>query len=127
MIRTGDVGYMNKDGWFFVIDRKKDMINASGYKVWPGEVEEVLCQSPHVVEAAVIGVPDSYRGETVKAYVSMVDSGAATPDDLIAFCRERLAPYKCPRSVDIVEEIPKNAAGKILRRQLRDSPHTGSA
>lgn len=120
LIRTGDIGYMNADGWFFVIDRKKDLINASGYKVWPREVEDVLSQHPHVAEVAVIGVPDSYRGETVKAFVSLVDSAAASPEDLIAFCRDRLAPYKCPRLITIVDQIPKNAAGKILRRLLRE-------
>lgn len=120
LIRTGDIGYMNEDGWFFVIDRKKDLINASGYKVWPREVEDVLSQHPYVIEAAVVGVPDSYRGETVKAVVSLVDGASITQENLIAFCRERLAPYKCPRLVTIVEELPKNAAGKILRRLLRD-------
>lgn len=125
VLRTGDVGYMNNDGWFFVIDRKKDLINASGYKVWPREVEDVLCQHPDVLEAAVIGVPDSYRGETVKAFVSLVDGAATPPEELMAFCRDHLAPYKCPRLLDVVDRLPKNAAGKILRRQLRgrSEPH----
>lgn len=127
LIRTGDIGYMNDNGWFFVIDRKKDLINASGYKIWPREVEDVLSQHPDVVEAAVVGVPDSYRGETVKAFVSLVGGASVTADELIAFCRDRLAPYKCPRLVAIVEEIPKNAAGKILRRLLRDGPDSARA
>lgn len=126
-IRTGDIGYMNDDGWFFVIDRKKDLINASGYKVWPREVEDVLSQHPDILEAAVVGVSDSYRGETVKAFVSLVDGASATPDDLIAFCRDRLASYKCPRDVAIMDEIPKNAAGKILRRLLREEPDSADA
>ncbi len=121
LIRTGDIGYMNGEGWFFVIDRKKDLINASGYKVWPREVEDVLCQHPDVVEAAVVGVSDNYRGETVKAFVSLTAASNATANDLIAFCRDSLAPYKCPRLLTILDEIPKNAAGKILRRVLRDS------
>ncbi len=120
LIRTGDIGYMNDDGWFFVIDRKKDLINASGYKVWPREVEDVLCQHPDVVEAAVVGVPDSYRGETVKAFVSLAGKANTTAEDLITFCRDNLAPYKCPKLLSIVDEIPKNAAGKILRRALRE-------
>lgn len=121
-VRTGDIGYMNEDGWFFVIDRKKDLINASGYKVWPREVEDVISQHPNVVEVAVVGVPDSYRGETVKAFVSLARGADVSPEDLIAFCKERLAAYKCPRLVTVLEEIPKNAAGKILRRLLRDAP-----
>ncbi|MCL6547409.1 MAG: long-chain fatty acid--CoA ligase [Alicyclobacillus sp.] len=119
---TGDVVRQDEDGWFYVVDRKKDVIIASGFKVWPREVEDVLYQHPGVKEAAVVGVPDAYRGETVKAYVSLKDthSGRVTPDELIAFCRERMAAYKYPRRVDIVPEIPKTASGKILRRLLRE-------
>lgn len=122
LIRTGDIGYMSDDGWFFVIDRKKDQINASGYKVWPREVEDALGQHPDVVEAAVVGVPDTYRGETVKAFVALVGGASSTPDELMQFCRAHLAAYKCPRIIEIVDVIPKNAAGKILRRLLRDAP-----
>jgi long-chain acyl-CoA synthetase len=118
-LHTGDVGFMDADGWFYIVDRKKDQINASGYKVWPREVEDVLYGHPAVREAAVVGVPDEYRGETVKAFVSLKDGGTADPDELIAFCRERMAAYKYPRQVEILAEIPKTATGKILRRELR--------
>ncbi|GAB6876860.1 long-chain-fatty-acid--CoA ligase [Thermaerobacter litoralis] len=118
---TGDVGRMDAQGWFYVIDRKKDMIIASGFKVWPREVEDVLYRHPAVREAAVIGVPDPYRGETVKAVVSLKPEfeGRVTPEELIAFCRERMAAYKYPRQVEIVPELPKTLTGKILRRVLR--------
>ena len=116
---TGDIGYMDAQGWFYLIDRKKDMINASGYKVWPREVEEVLYRHPSVREAAVVGVQDPYRGETVKAVVSLKAGHSVTPDQLARFCKELLASYKYPRIIDIVDELPKTASGKILRRDLR--------
>jgi long-chain acyl-CoA synthetase len=116
---TGDVGFMDEDGWFYVVDRKKDLIIASGYKVWPREVEDVLYQHPGVNEAAVIGIPDEYRGETVKAVISLRPGSAASAAELMAFCRERLAAYKCPHIVEFLDEIPKTASGKILRRSLR--------
>jgi long-chain acyl-CoA synthetase len=116
---TGDVGLMDKDGWFYVVDRKKDMINASGYKIWPREVEDVLIQHPAVLEAAVIGVPDEYRGESVKGFVSLKLGMLAEPDELKEFCRERIASYKCPRQIEILDDLPKTASGKILRRELR--------
>jgi long-chain acyl-CoA synthetase len=118
-LRTGDIGFMDEQGWFYVVDRKKDQINASGYKVWPREVEDVLYEHPAVREAAVIGVPDPYRGETVKAFVSLSAGQATDEATLIAFCKERMAAYKYPRAVEILDELPKNAAGKILRRELR--------
>ena len=118
-LHTGDVGLMDDDGWFYLVDRKSDMIIASGYKVWPREVEDVLMDHPAVREAAVVGVTDAYRGETVKAVVSLHAGMAATPDELIAFCKGQLAAYKYPRVIDVVEELPRNAAGKILRRELR--------
>jgi long-chain acyl-CoA synthetase len=118
-LRTGDVGYMDDQGWFYIVDRKKDQINVAGYKVWPREVEDVLYQHPAVREAGVVGVADEYRGETVKAYVSLRAGQAIEPDELIAFCKERMAAYKYPRQVEILEEIPKTVTGKILRRELR--------
>lgn len=118
-LRTGDVGYMDSAGWFYIVDRKKDQINVSGYKVWPREVEDVLYTHPAVREAAVVGVPDEYRGETVKAYVSLRPGASADPAELISFCRDRMAAYKYPRSIDILEELPKTTTGKILRRELR--------
>ena len=119
---TGDVAKMDAAGWCFIVDRKKDLINVSGYKVWPRDVEDVLYQHPSVKEAAVVGVPDSYRGETVKAFVSLVDEAGdkISSDELVAFCKERLAAYKYPRIVEIVKEIPKTMTGKMLRRKLRD-------
>jgi long-chain acyl-CoA synthetase len=119
-LHTGDVGFMDAEGWFYVVDRKKDQINASGFKVWPREVEDVLYGHPAVREAAVVGVPDEYRGETVKAFVSLRQGADARPDELIAFCRERMAAYKYPRLVELVEELPKTASGKVLRRVLRE-------
>jgi long-chain acyl-CoA synthetase len=116
---TGDVGYMDADGWFYIVDRKKDQINVSGYKVWPREVEDVLYEHPAVREAAVVGVPDAYRGETVKAFVSLKPGAAVSEQELIAFTKERMAAYKYPRSVDFLDEIPKTVSGKILRRNLR--------
>jgi long-chain acyl-CoA synthetase len=118
-LRTGDVGLMDADGWFYLVDRKKDMINASGYKVWPREVEDVLYGHPAVREVAVVGVADPYRGETVKAFVSLKPDAAVTGDELIEFARSQMAAYKYPRLVEFVDEIPKNVAGKILRRELR--------
>ncbi|MEA2396238.1 MAG: long-chain acyl-CoA synthetase [Solirubrobacteraceae bacterium] len=120
-LRTGDVGFMDADGWFYLVDRKKDQINAAGYKVWPREVEDVLYGHPAVLEAAVVGVPDEYRGETVKAFVSLRPGERADADELIAFCKERMAAYKYPRQVEFVDELPKTASGKILRRELRDA------
>jgi long-chain acyl-CoA synthetase len=118
--RTGDIGAMDADGWFYLIDRSKDMIIASGYKVWPREVEDVLYQHPAVREAAVVGVPDPYRGENVKAFVSLVGGASADPAELVEFCRQRMAVYKSPKIVEILSELPKTTSGKILRRTLRD-------
>jgi long-chain acyl-CoA synthetase len=117
--RTGDVAFMDEDGWFYLIDRKKDMINAAGYKVWPREVEDVLYTHPAVREAAVVGVKDEYRGETVKAVVSLKAGAKATPAELIEHCKARMAAYKYPRQLEIIDELPKTVTGKILRRELR--------
>ncbi|MET0365941.1 MAG: AMP-binding protein, partial [Sphingobium sp.] len=117
--RTGDIGVMDADGWIYLIDRKKDMIVASGFKVWPREVEDVLYEHPAVREAAVVSAPDSYRGETVKAVVSLRPGERLEEGQLIEFCRARLAAYKVPRIVTILDDLPKTATGKILRRELR--------
>jgi long-chain acyl-CoA synthetase len=117
--RTGDVAFMDEAGWFYLIDRKKDMINAAGYKVWPREVEDVLYTHPAVREAAVVGVKDEYRGETVKAVVSLKAGMEATPAELIEHCKARMAAYKYPRLLEIIPELPKTVTGKILRRELR--------
>ncbi|HEU0101225.1 MAG TPA: AMP-binding protein [Mycobacteriales bacterium] len=118
-LKSGDVGFMNPEGWVFIVDRKKDMINASGYKVWPREVEDVLAEHAAVRESAVVGVPDEKRGETVKAFVSLKPGAQVTPEELIAHCKERMAAYKYPRSVVLMDELPKTVTGKILRRELR--------
>lgn len=118
---TGDIAREDSEGFFFIVDRKKDMIDASGFKVWPREVEEVLYTHPDIKEAAVIGVPDEYRGETVKAFVVLKDKGKNPGGDQIrAFCKERIAPYKVPKIVDFVDDLPKSMIGKVLRRKLRE-------
>jgi long-chain acyl-CoA synthetase len=119
LFHTGDVGFMDEQGWFYIVDRKKDQINASGFKIWPREVEDVLYEHPAVREAAVVGVMDDYRGEMVKAFVSLKEGESTTPDELIAFCKNNLAAYKAPRIVEVLDELPKTVTGKILRRQLK--------
>ncbi len=121
-LHTGDVGKMDEKGWIYIIDRKKDLINASGYKIWPRDVEDVLYEHEAVAEACVIGVPDSYRGETVKAFVTVRDKykGKISGEDIKSFCKGKMADYKYPRIVEIVDEIPKTQTGKILRRQLKE-------
>ncbi len=121
-LHTGDVGFMDTEGWFYIVDRKKDQINASGFKVWPREVEDVLYEHPAIREAAVVGLIDAYRGETVKAFVSIKDGAEVTIEEIIAFCKERLAAYKCPRIVEVIDDLPKTVTGKILRRELREEP-----
>jgi long-chain acyl-CoA synthetase len=118
-LHTGDVGYMDAQGWFYIVDRKKDQINAGGYKVWPREVEDVLYEHEAVREAAVVGVPDEYRGETVKAFVSLRPGKTVSEADLIAFTKERMAAYKYPRQIEFLDEVPKTVTGKVLRRELR--------
>lgn len=125
-LRTGDVGFMDDAGWFYLVDRKKDMINASGYKVWPREVEDVFSTHPDVREVAVVGIPDAQRGEAPKAFVSLVAGATVSPAELVEFGRGRMAAYKYPREVEIVDELPKTASGKILRRELRDQAHSPS-
>jgi long-chain acyl-CoA synthetase len=116
---TGDAAYVDADGWWFLIDRFKDQINVSGYKVWPREVEDVLYSHPAVHEVAVVGVPDDYRGQAVAAFVSLEPGQDVTVAELQSYTRDRLAAYKCPRHVDLVDELPRTSSGKILRRALR--------
>ncbi|MFG3097994.1 class I adenylate-forming enzyme family protein [Streptomyces sp. NPDC048202] len=118
-LRTGDVAVIDQEGWVYLVDRLKDQINVSGYKVWPREVEDALYEHPSVLEAAVVGQPDEYRGETVVAYVSLKSGLSATEDELIAFTRDRLAAYKCPRQVHFIADLPKTQTGKIRRAELR--------
>ncbi len=122
---TGDMARMDSDGYFSIVDRKKDMIDASGYNVYPREVEEVLYEHPKVREAVVLGVPDAYRGETVKAFIVLKDGETATEAEIIAFARLKLAAYKAPRLVEFRAELPKTLVGKILRRQLLEEEKAG--
>lgn len=117
-LHTGDIAVMDEDGFFEIVDRKKDMIIASGYNIYPREIEEVLYEHPKVLEVAVAGIPDEYRGETVKAFVVLKEGQSATAEEIIAFCTERLAPYKRPKAVEFRDDLPKSMVGKILRRLL---------
>jgi len=119
-LHTGDLAMQGEDGWIYILDRTKDIINTSGFKVWPREVEDVLYEHPAIREACVVGVADEYRGEAVHAVIA-TRAGVAnpTPNDIIAFCRSRLAAFKCPRGVTFVDELPKTMSGKLLRRELR--------
>ena len=129
-LHSGDIGTMDDDGYVFIVDRVKDMINVSGFKVWPAEVENCLYQHPAIKELAVYGAPHPQKGESVRAAVVLRDEASATPEEIIDYCRDRLAVYKAPERVDIVAVLPKSATGKILKRVLRDEavrPPDGSA
>ncbi len=117
---TGDIARMDEEGYFYIVDRKKDMIVASGYNVYPREIEEILFEHPDVAEAVAVGVPDEYRGESVKAFVVKRTGSDLTEEELVAFCKERLAAYKAPKSVEFRDALPKSTVGKILRRVLAD-------
>jgi long-chain acyl-CoA synthetase len=132
-LHTGDIARMDEEGYLYIVDRKKDMINTSGFKVYPREVEEVLYQHEEVVEAVAVGVPDEYRGETVKAFVVRKRGSTVTEEELVSYCKENLAPYKVPKLLEFRDQLPKSAVGKLLRRVLADeerekagvSPKTG--
>jgi long-chain acyl-CoA synthetase len=126
-LRTGDIGRMDAEGWFYVVDRCKDMIDASGFKVLPREVEEVLLMHPKVREAVVAGVPDAYRGETVKAFIVLKAGERATEEEIVEFCRLHLAVFKVPRRVDFRSELPKTMVGKYLRRVLVEEERAARA
>jgi long-chain acyl-CoA synthetase len=117
-LHTGDIARMDEEGYFQIVDRKKDMIICGGFNVYPRDVEEVLFKHPAIMEAAVVGIPDEYRGETVRAYVILDEQSPATEEEIIAFCRERLASYKVPSSIIFRSELPKSTVGKVLRREL---------
>ena len=117
-LHTGDIAKMDEEGYFYIVDRKKDLIIASGYNIVPREVEEVLFMHAKVMEAAVVGIPDAKRGETVKAFVVLKQGQSATAEELRSFCKEKLAPYKVPTFVEFRTELPKTQVGKVLRRQL---------
>ena len=117
-LHTGDLGYMDEDGYIFIVDRKKDVIKPSGFQVWPREVEEVISSHPAVLEVGVAGVPDDYQGEAVKAWVVLRSGQQATVDEIRQYCRQKLAPYKVPKHVEFREGLPKSMVGKVLRRLL---------
>jgi len=118
-LHTGDMGYMDERGYLFIMDRSKDMIISGGENIYPREIEEVLVKHPAVREVAVIGIPDPKWGEAVKAVVAPVEGTSVTENELIHFCRDSIAGYKKPKSIDFVKELPKNNYGKILKRELR--------
>ncbi len=123
----GDIGWLDADGYLYLSDRRADLIISGGVNVYPQEVEDTLAQHPDVVDAAVIGVADAEYGERIKAVVQLRAGAGATPDDLIAFCRERLAHLKCPRSVDIADALPRSETGKLLRRVLKEQYRPAAA
>jgi long-chain acyl-CoA synthetase len=117
---TGDVARIDEDGYFYIIDRKKDMIISEGFNVYPNEIDELIVNHPKVAEAAAVGVPDRLRGEKVVLYVVPQEGETVNQNEIIAFCRERLAKYKVPRKVVFANELPKTPVGKVLRRVLRE-------
>ena len=119
-VYTGDIGFFDEDGYLSVVDRKKDMVIAGGYNIYPVEIDNVLFDHPKILEACAVGVPDEYRGETIKAFIVAKEGETLTEEEVIAYCKETLAPYKVPRNIEFVDELPKSVVGKILRRELRD-------
>jgi len=119
-LSTGDIAVADEDGYLYIVDRKKDMIIAGGFNIYPREVDEVLYRHPKVSEAITVGIPDAYRGETLKAYIVLKPGEAATDKEIIAFCREKLTAYKVPKLVEFRTALPKSAVGKILRKMLRE-------
>jgi len=117
--RTGDVGYMDEDGFIFIVDRIKDMINASGFKVYPRRIEDVLYEHPAVEEVTVIGIPDAYRGEAPKAFVKLKEGVKATQAELIEFLRPRLSKIELPAEIEFRDELPKTLVGKHSKKELR--------
>ena len=117
---TGDIGMLDEDGYLTIVDRKKDLIIASGFNIYPKEIDEVLYEHPKILEACTIGVPDEYRGETVKAFVVIKPGESLSAEEVIQFCKERLTAYKVPKKIEFLEELPKSAVGKVLRRELKE-------
>ena len=119
-LHTGDLAYIDEDGYVFLVDRKKDMLKTSGFQVWPREIEEVISAHPAVLEVGVAGIPDPAKGEVAKAWIVLKRDVAKPPtsDEIRAYCRERLAPYKVPALVEFRTELPKTMVGKVLRRVL---------
>jgi long-chain acyl-CoA synthetase len=119
-LHTGDIGYLDPEGYLFLTDRKKELMKVSGYQVWPREIEEVLAAHPAVLEAGVAAITHDVKGELPKAWVVLRAGMTATGPEIKNFCKERLAPYKVPVQVAIVPELPKSPVGKVLRRKLRE-------
>jgi long-chain acyl-CoA synthetase len=116
---TGDIGTMDTDGYFYIVDRKKDMVIAGGYNIYPREIDEVLFEHPKVLEACAVGIPDPYRGETIKAFVVLKPGETLTEEEVIKYCGEKLAKYKVPKKVEFMASLPKSGVGKVLRKELR--------
>jgi len=119
-LHTGDLGYLDDDGYLFIVDRMKDLVKTSGYQVWPREIEETLATHPAVAEVGAAGIPDPVKGEVVKAWVVLRVGETVTEQELRAYCRQTLAPYKVPAQIEFRTELPKTMVGKVLRRALRD-------
>ena len=122
LLFTGDLGYLDEDGYVFIVDRKKDLIKTSGFQVWPREIEEVISAHPSVLEVGVAGMPDQMKGESVKAWIVLRPNTTLDAAELKAWCKERLAPYKVPAHFEFVADLPKSQVGKVLRRVLRQEP-----
>jgi long-chain acyl-CoA synthetase len=125
-LRTGDIGRVDEEGYFTIEERKKDLIKASGYSVFPAEVEAIMYRHPAVAEVGVVGVPDPYRGEDVLAFVVRRTGATATERELVEWCRAEMAVYKAPRAVRFVPALPKTGSGKIVKRALREQARAGS-
>lgn len=124
-VYTGDIGFFDPDGYLSVVDRKKDMVIASGYNIYPVEVDNILFDHPAILEACVVGIPHEYRGETLKAFVVVKEGETLSAEEVIVYCKEKLAAYKVPKEIEFLDELPKTAVGKVLRRELRDREIAG--
>ena len=126
---TGDIAVFDEEGYFSIVDRKKDMIISGGFNIYPRDVDEVLFSHPKILEACAIGVPDDYSGERIKAYVVLKEGETASPEEIIDYCKQNLVKYKVPKYVEFVKDLPKSAVGKILRKDLRtaDQAKAGSS
>jgi long-chain acyl-CoA synthetase len=122
---TGDIARMDSDGYFYIVDRKKDMIICEGFNVYPKEIDDLLLRHPKILEAATVGIPDELRGERIHSYIVIKEHKTATPDEILAYCRENLAKYKIPRRIFIRQSLPKNSLGKILKRELKKETPKG--
>ncbi len=117
---TGDIAYRDEDGYIFIVDRSKDIIISGGYNIYPRDIDETLLVHPQVKDVITVGIPDDYHGEIVKSFVQLVENATVTPEELIAYCKERLAAYKVPRRIEFRPQLPRTGVGKALRRLLRD-------